>query len=148
MRSRLARWCDLQVSYFSVIIKCSSRVSFKFDTSSFELTLTFSDPEINDECISVCRLDYLTCRQNCSSPSCESACLVVYTGYSKKVLWNLIEIQSATVLVPAAPSVPPAASTVQARDANHLHRLDTEVRWRLNHLDFCEVKIFGDILLG
>merc|ERR1712127_888270 len=38
-----------------------------------------NDPDISDECLSVCRLEYLTCRQNCSSTSCDSACLAVYS---------------------------------------------------------------------
>merc|ERR1712127_221316 len=41
-----------------------------------------NDPDISDECFSVCRLEYLTCRQNCSSTSCENACLVIYTDCS------------------------------------------------------------------
>ncbi|CBY14807.1 unnamed protein product [Oikopleura dioica] len=40
---------------------------------------TCNDPEINDDCLTVCRLDYVTCRQNCDSTSCESACLAVYS---------------------------------------------------------------------
>jgi hypothetical protein len=31
--------------------------------------IEFSDPEINDECLTFCRIDYLTCRENCSSAS-------------------------------------------------------------------------------
>ena len=44
-------------------------------------TLNFSDPEINDECVSVCRLDYISCRQNCdSNPACESTCSAIFAG--------------------------------------------------------------------
>jgi hypothetical protein len=40
--------------------------------------------------------------------------LAVYSGNSKIILFNSIEIQSATVLVPAAPIARPVASTAQA----------------------------------
>ena len=53
--------------------------------------------------------------------------MAVYSGNSKIILQNSILFQIATVLVPAAPSVPPAASTAQERIANNLNRLDTEV---------------------
>ena len=105
MRSRFSRRSCLQVSYIFITYyeklrdiphalsvlgkrvmevvngKCSSRVKFSQNLATFELTLTFSDPEISEECLSVCRLDYLTCRQNCNSQSCESTCVAVYAGY-------------------------------------------------------------------
>ena len=49
------------------------------------LTNNFSDPVIHDQCLAVCRLDYLACRANCDSQFCDSACLSKFAGnFSKK----------------------------------------------------------------
>jgi hypothetical protein len=45
-----------------------------------KLTNIFSDPVIHDQCLAVCRLDYLECRANCDSQFCDSACLSEFAG--------------------------------------------------------------------
>ena len=77
--------------------------------------VNLSDPEINDNCLTVCRVDYVTCRQNCDSTSCESACSVAFAGNLKIILksFHSTFFQIAADLVLAAQIVRPAALIVQ-----------------------------------
>lgn len=42
--------------------------------------LVCNDPEIKDQCLAECRLDYLDCRENCDSEFCSTACQAEFQG--------------------------------------------------------------------
>ncbi|CBY33940.1 unnamed protein product [Oikopleura dioica] len=54
-----------------------------FCEGALQIKTTCNDPEINDDCLTLCRLEYVTCRQNCDSTFCESACSAVYSDCNR-----------------------------------------------------------------